>query len=299
MKSINKKFDDIDKLMEKNSKKNKFMLDNAKIEPIHPSYLWSSNGICAYIATMGSGKSYTVMRNILQQEQLGQEPYYELVAYCGTSNGFDQTIEAQKESVKKSKLVFVKDTQLLDWLNKYIKRILKYNAIMTLVDSGLKEWNEEMTRVQGKHGLRNLKKTVEYISRKLENYDWKTHPHRCLLILDDFASHPLVRSKESEMSRLLKKLRHFNITVNIIVQTVASLPKEIRRILSDIVLFRGVNEEDFKNFFKAVPCTYNVKALWEKYKSMKNRRDKMILHLNADKIIIDRYEGKTEIYDDM
>ena len=100
------------------------------------------------------------------------------------------------------------------------------------------------------------------------------------------------------MSRLLKKLRHFNITVNIIVQTTASLSKEIRRILSDVVLFRGVNEDDFKAFFKVVPNTYDVKKLWNLYKSMKNRRDKMILHLSANKIVVDRYQDKIEIYDD-
>lgn len=297
--SLEKKFDEIDKVMEKNSRKNKFMLDNAKIEPIHPKFLWSSNGIIAYVATMGSGKSYSVMKTILQQETLQEEPYYELVAYCSTSNGFDQTVLAQKDSVKKSKLVFIKDSELLDWLNKYIRRVLKYNAIMKRLNSGLKQADEEYERLQTKHRLNKQKKELEYISRKLINYNWKTHPHRCLLILDDFASHPLVRSRESEMSRLLKKLRHFNITVIIIVQTITSLPKEIRRVLSDVVLFKGVNKDDFENFFKVVPNTYDVKRLWELYKTMDNRRDKMTLHLTADKCIIDRYEKQSEIYDEV
>ena len=101
------------------------------------------------------------------------------------------------------------------------------------------------------------------------------------------------------MSRLLKKLRHFNITVIIIVQTITSLPKEIRRVLSDVVLFKGVNKDDFENFFKVVPNTYDVKRLWELYKTMDNRRDKMTLHLTADKCIIDRYEKQSEIYDEV
>ena len=50
---------------------------------------------------------------------------------------------------------------------------------------------------------------MRYIVNKLSKYQWKTYPHRCLLILDDFASHPLLRSKETDLSRLLKKLRHF------------------------------------------------------------------------------------------
>ena len=299
MSDIDKKFKNIDKLMEKNNKINKFNLDNASIEPIHPSFPWSSNGIWAYIAVMGSGKSYSVMKTILQQESLNDEPYYELVVYCSTSNGFDQTVQTHQNSIKKSKLVFVQDTQLLDWINKYLRRILKYNAINTLIFSEFTKFTDEMLRLKDKHRLTNNSKLIKYVSKKLISYGWKTYPHRCLLILDDFASHPLVRSKESEMSRLLKKLRHFNITVNIIVQTTASLSKEIRRILSDVVLFRGVNEDDFKSFFKVVPNTYDVKKLWSLYKSMKNRRDKMILHLSANKIIVDRYQNKIEVFDDL
>lgn len=291
------KFKEIDKLMERNNKANRFQLDNAQIEPIDKNFLWASNGIYADIAVPGSGKSYLKMKMILQQEQLGDEPYFELVVYCSTSNGFDETVLAHKDSIKKSKLVFVKDTELLDWINKYLRRMLKYNSMMKylLYDKS----TEEMERVKEKHRLKNKKRELEYLSKKFIDYNWKTYPHRCLLILDDFASHPLVRTKESEMSRLLKKLRHFNITVNIIVQTAASLPKEIKRMLTDLVLFRGTNEEDFKKLFQTVPSTWNTKRLWELYKTLKHKRDKMILHLTANKIVIDRYERPIEILDDV
>lgn len=298
-KGIDAKFKEIDELMEKNNSYNKFLLNNAQIEPIHEKYLWASNGIYADIAVPGSGKSYLKMRMIMQQEQLGDDPYYELVVYCSTSNGFDETVLAHKDSIKKSKLVFVKDTELLDWLNKYLRRILKYNSMMKYLLSDMKNATEEMERVKDKHRLKSSKRSLEYLSKKFVNYGWKTYPHRCLLILDDFASHPLVRTKESEMSRLLKKLRHFNITVSIIVQTAASLPKEIKRMLTDLVLFRGVNEDDFKRLFQTVPNTWNVKKLWELYKTLRHKRDKMILHLTANKIVIDRYEGDTEILDDV
>lgn len=297
--NLDKKFAEIDELMKKNNAQNRFLLDNAQIEPIHDKYLWSSNGIYADIAVPGSGKSFLKMKMIMQQEQLYDDPYYELVVYCSTSNGFDETVLAHKDSIKKSKLVFVKDSDLLDWLNKYLRRILKYNAIMKLILSEFKEYSDEMIRLKNKRRLTNPKRLCEYVCKKLILYNWKTYPHRCFLILDDFASHPLVRTKESEMSRLLKKLRHFNITVSIIVQTAASLPKEIKRMLTDLVLFRGVNEDDFKNLFKAVPCTFNIKNLWNLYKTLRHRRDKMILHLTASKIIVDRYNDKVEEYDDI
>lgn len=298
-KSIDDKFKEIDRIMEQNSKNAKFVLDNAQIEPIDEHYLWSSNGIYADIAVPGSGKSYLKMKMIMQQEQLGEEPYYELVAYCSTSNGFDETVMAHKDSITKSKLVFIKDSEQLDWLNKYLKRMLKYNSMNKYMLSDFQDVTEEMTRLIEKRRLKRTKDKIKYIAEKLTDYGWRTYPHRCLLILDDFASHPLVRTKESEMSRLLKKLRHFNITVSIIVQTAASLPKEIKRMLTDLVLFRGMNEDDFKNLFRCIPSSWDWKKMWELYRSsITEKRDKMILHLTARKIVVDKYEGETTIIDE-
>ena len=55
MKSIDKRFEDIDKLFDKYAAKNKRELDNALIKPIHDKFLYAQNGICAMIAPMGSG----------------------------------------------------------------------------------------------------------------------------------------------------------------------------------------------------------------------------------------------------
>ena len=99
--------------------------------------------------------------------------------------------------------------------------------------------------------IKNSKeKQIKYISEKLVKYGWETYPHRCLLVLDDFANHPLFRSKETEIYRLLKQLWHFNINVIIYLQTVKSIPKDIKRILSDMILFSGIGEVDSKDIMK-------------------------------------------------
>ena len=107
------------------------------------------------------------------------------------------------------------------------------------------------------------------------------------MILDDFASHPLLRSKETEMSRLLKKLRHFNINVIICVQTVKSIPKDLKRGLSDIILFPGISQEDFIDLMKEVNTNFiDHKQLWEEYRKIQNQHATITLHLNARRIII-------------
>ena len=294
---IEEAFNDIEDSFTRLSKKHREELDAALIKPIHDKYLFAQNGITALIASMGSGKSYNYIKSVCKQEVIFDEPFYELVVICSTSAKFDKTVETYKELIKKSKLVCVKDTELLEWLNKYMRRILKYNAINDHVKSDFKNIPEELDRCFRKHGLAALDeshlnpqkkhKRHKYIADKLSKYQWKNIPHRCLLILDDFASHPLLRSKETEMSRLLKKLRHFNINVIICVQTVKSIPKDIKRTLSDIILFPGIGLEDFKDLMKESPASmFDINTLWKEYNSLQSNHDMFTIHLKAKKIVI-------------
>ena len=292
---IEERFKKIDELFEKIQSKNKVELENAMIKPVHDKYPLAQNGIVGLIAPPGSGKSFTYLKLAAQQEQLFNEPFFELIVICSTSNKFDKTVEAYKDVIKKSKIVALKDSDLLAWLNKYMRRILKYNAIMKYIQSDFKDENEEMTRILNKHRFKqNGKQTekqkyemVKYIANKLSKYGWKTFPHRCLLILDDFASHPLVRSKETEMSRLLKKLRHFNINVMICVQTSKSISKDIKRICTDFILFPGLSETDFIDLMKeSMAGKFDRKELWNQYHALTNQHDSFRIHIYANKVVI-------------
>lgn len=285
---IDKAFDDIEELFKQISDKNKDTLEAALIKPIHERYPFAQNGICAMIASMGSGKSYNYLKFIAKQEILKpDEPFYELVVICSTSSRFDKTVETFKAAIKKSKLVNVKDTELLDWLNKYMRRILKYNAIIEFANTKFKTPNEEIQRLFDKHRLTKDDKKMKYITDKLIKYNWATYPHRCLLVLDDFANHPLLRHKENEMCRLLKKLRHFNINVIICVQTVKSIPKDIKRTLSDIILFSGIGEDDFMDLIKESPASmFDKKMLWNEYSKLTNPQAMFQIYIKARKIVI-------------
>ena len=285
---IDKAFNEIENNFQKISEKNKIELEMALIKPIHEKYPYAQNGICAMIASMGSGKSYNYLKAIAKQEVLyPDQPFYELVVICSTSAKFDKTVETYKPLIKKSKLVCVKDSDLIFWLNKYMRRILKYNAMINYVNSGCKNPNEELQRLFEKRRLAKKDKQIKYISEKLIKYDWATYPHRCLLVLDDFANHPLLRSKETEMCRLLKKLRHFNINVIICVQTVKSIPKDIKRTLSDIILFPGIGFDDFMDLLKESPAAvFDKKRLWEEYRKINDAHAMFAIHIKAMKIII-------------
>ena len=285
---VEEAFNEIEEQFRKISEKNKKELDAALIKPIHEKYPYAQNGICAMIASMGSGKSYNYLKAIAKQEVLNpDQPFYELVVICSTSAKFDKTVETYKPLITKSKLVCVKDSDLIYWLNKYMRRILKYNGLINYVNSNFKTPNEEMERLIDKHRLMKKDKQIKYVTEKLIKYEWSTYPHRCLLVLDDFANHPLLRSKETEMCRLLKKLRHFNINAIICVQTTKSIPKDIKRTLSDIVLFPGIGEEDFMDLMKESPAgMFDRKKLWVEYKKITDPQAMFTIHIKARKIVI-------------
>lgn len=299
--NVDKAFHAIDEFFDKVQHENKEDLENAAIKPIHDKYPLTQNGIVGLIAPPGSGKTFTYLKLAAQQEQLFENPFFELIVICSTSNKFDKTVNAFKECIKKSKVVCVKDSQLLDWLNKYMRRMLKYNSMMKFINNECKDEDEEIERLLKKHrfkinGKQNQKQKldmIKYLAGKFEKYNWKTFPHRCLLILDDFASHPLVRSKETEMSRLLKKLRHFNINVMICVQTAKSLSKDIKRICTDFILFPGISEDDFNELLKeSMGGRFDKKLLWQKYNSLTNFHDSFRIHIYAGKVVIIRADNK-------
>jgi hypothetical protein len=290
--TVDQKFAEIDKQFERTQKKNKY-LKHALLTPIHEKYPYAQNGITAMIASMGSGKTYTYLKLMKQQEVLFDDAFYELIVLCSTSNKFDATVNAFKPLITKSKLVAIKDTDLLEFLNKYMRRILKFNALNKYMKDS-KDVDEELERVAGKHHLKldskkpkDVEKVVKYVLGKLEKYNWRTFPHRMLLVLDDWASHPLLRSKENELSRLLKKLRHFNINVIICVQTTRSIQRDIKRCLSDCIIFPGVSKDDFYDLMKEGPFgNFDCDEVYKTYKSLTNKHDRLVFHIAANRIIM-------------
>ena len=298
MRNVDNAFAEIDKQFEQTQKKNKY-LKHALLTPIHEKYPYAQNGITAMIASMGSGKTYTYLKLMKQQEVLFDDAFYELIVLCSTSNKFDATVNAFKPLITKSKLVAIKDTDLLEFLNKYMRRILKFNALNKYMKDS-KDVDEELERMAEKHHLKlgkdarpkDVEKVVKYVLGKLEKYNWRTFPHRMLLILDDWASHPLLRSKENELSRLMKKLRHFNINVIICVQTTRSIPRDLKRCLSDCIIFPGISKDDFYDLMKEGPFgNFDADEVFKTYKSLTNKHDRLVFHIAANRIVIHKADA--------
>ena len=90
--------------------------------------------------------------------------------------------------------------------------------------------------------------SLKTVADEIEEEDSK---YNNIIIFDD----QTVALKNEETLKLLKKLifnhRHLNLTIYFLVQTYHSVPKEIRRLLSNIFCFR-VSREELETIFSEV-----------------------------------------------
>ena len=273
---------EVDEILEKVRKKNSKELSMALIKPLTKDYPFCSNGIYLFSGSMGAGKSYEIMRHILISERLFDEPYYSLIVFCSTSGGLDKTVQAFLPKVK-TPIAFMPDTSLMPFLKRHIKVKKKYYAIVQFMNSNLKKPSQEMQRIMTKHGLNKKEDILKYIAEKLLKYNTSRYPANLLLILDDFASHPLLQQKESELNRILTKTRHYNITCIIAVQTVKFVIKNLKRMLTDAVVWKGLSRDDWDGFMRELSHSFDSDILWNEYHQLQDSHSRLELHMIANK----------------
>ena len=280
---MSKEENDVNKVINEVINRNKSELNMALIEPISPKWKFSSNGIYLFIGKPGSGKTYYLLKHIMMSEKLFDKPYYNRIIFCSTSAGLDKTVLAFSSKLK-TPISYVNDEELMPFLRKHIKTKKKYYALYRYVMNNFKKPEDEVKRIIEKKGLTTKKKQVEYIAKKFNKYGTTRYPLNCLVVLDDMASHPLLQRKESELSRLMTKCRHYNLTFIIAVQTPKFILKNLKRMCTDVVLYKGCEEEDFKNLMKEVSHPWKINDLWEDYRKLENNHGKMIMNLYADSV---------------
>ena len=278
---MSKEISDVDKEIKKVIKKNKRELDTALIKPIHPEHQFSSNGLYLMIGKPGSGKTYYILKHILLSERLFDKPYYNLIVFCSTSNGLDKTVLAFKEKIK-TPILFLNDSELLPFLEEHVKTKMRYYSMYRFVMNNFKNPDDTMNEIIRANGLNNKQKLVKFIANEFNKYNTNRYPLNCLVVLDDFANNELLTDKKSKLHTYFTKCRHYNLTFVIAVQTVKFVPKNVKRMSTDCVLYGGLSEDDFMGLLKELSHPWNTKTLYDKYKVEGSQSHaKLIMNLSA------------------
>ena len=284
--SDKKLFDEVDDVISKIVKKNSTELNTALIKPLSDEYKFSTNGFYIFCGKMGSGKTLEIIKHILITDRMNNgEGYYNLIVFCSTSGGLDKTVQAFLPKIK-TPIAFVPDSSLLQFLNAHIKLKKKYYSLYKYINSEGKKIDDEFKRLIDKHKLDNDEKKLLYVAQKMMKYNTTKYPLNLLLVLDDFAGHPLINRPDNELCRILTKTRHYNITCILAVQSTKFVIKNLKRICTDLVLWKGVSYDDFYNLQRELPHNFDVKEVWEKYRKLSDPHSKLVMNL---------YSGNYEI----
>jgi hypothetical protein len=271
----------VEKLMKSALLKNKKDIEQALIKPISPQWKFSTNGVYFFVGKMGSGKSWYIWKHIYVTERLFKKPYYQLIVYCSTSGKLDQTSETLKEQVT-TPIKYVKEKHLVEYLNQHLKWKTKYYSICRHVLSRFRKTDEKMEQIIKKHSLEDLRDRMDYISEKLAKYGTSEYPFRTLLVMDDFATSPLLEKVNSPISKFLTKTRHYHLTAIIVAQTWRFIILNLKRLATDIIVYSHFSDEDFEKILQQSPNNCEVDPTVRAYRSLEGDHDHFIMHITAN-----------------
>lgn len=274
-----KLFDEVDDVINKIVKKNSTELNTALIKPLSDEYKFSTNGFYIFCGKMGSGKTLEIIKHILITDRMNNgDGYYNLIVFCSTSGGLDKTVQAFLPKIK-TPIAFVPDSSLLQFLNAHIKMKKKYYSLYKYINSEGKKIDDEFKRLIEKHELDNDEKKLLYVAQKMMKYNTTKYPLNLLLVLDDFAGHPLINKPDNDLCRILTKTRHYNITCILAVQSTKFVIKNLKRICTDLVLWKGASWDDFYNLQRELPHNFDVKRVWEEYRKLNDPHSKLVMNI--------------------
>ena len=272
----------VESLIKTTLKKNEKEIEGSLIKPLSTDYPFSTNGIYFLIGKPNAGKSFWIWRHIMITERLFKHPYYNKIIFCSTSGKADKTSEVLSKNIK-TKINYVSEDELMNYLKKHIKRKTKYYAIVKHVLSKLKETSEEMARLINKHSLFDIEDRIAYISNKLVKYNTTSYPYNTLIILDDCAGSDLLKNGNSEFIRLLTKTRHYNLTCIMAFQTLRFVHLNAKRMATDIICYSGFSKEDFTALLMQTNNNLDVKSTVNEYLQHDDPHDKFIMNITAGK----------------
>jgi hypothetical protein len=130
--------------------------------------------------------------------------------------------------------------------------------------------------------------TINTIYQNLENAS--TEGENSILIMDDIGAN----LKNNEIQKIFRKIvynrRHLKVKVVILVQSFLSLPKEIRKLLNNIFMFKP-SKVEFENLFDELFETNKDLAIDIMNIGYEKPHDYLMLNVDTQKI----YKGFDEI----
>lgn len=283
----------VEAIMTKAEKSGRKYLEAGKIEPISEEWPFNNIGVYLFVGPMQSGKTYMISKHILIADQM---KLYPSAIFVTDTPKTDQTLETFAKKAKNTNIVEIKSDKILEVLDSLLKRKKKYYALYKAFMSELKDIDEEAQRVFKKHKLKtasdvrslnsNVKqklmdKTMVYIAEKCAKYNTGDYPIRTLVVLDDAAGSELLRGRNPKLVQLMKACRHYHFTFIICVQGSIDVTPDIKRIVTDVVLYKRIPQHDIEEISKKISMPIAPDDLIRIHGGLKNTHGYIQININA------------------
>ena len=183
--------------------------------------------------------------------------------FCSTSNGFDKTVLAFKDKIN-TPMLFINDKELKGFIDEHMKEKMRYYSIYKFVMNNFNKHDDHMKSLIIHHRLSTKEKIIKFVTNEFNLYQTNRYPLNCLVVLDDFTNNQLLINHKSPLHTYFTKTRHHNNIIFIItVQIVKFVAKNVKRMLSDVMIYGLLFEEGFIGIMKELPISWNIGKLYQ------------------------------------
>ncbi len=200
---------------------------------------------------------------------------YTFDIYCGKPGSGKTSLMVSFLSGKKDKRIYRK-------VFNHVFLVMPQTSIQSMKKNIFK--NHEPSKMFNELDL----ETINTIYQNLENAS--TEGENSILIMDDIGAN----LKNNEIQKIFRKIvynrRHLKVKVVILVQSFLSLPKEIRKLLNNIFMFKP-SKVEFENLFDELFETNKDLAIDIMNIGYEKPHDYLMLNVDTQKI----YKGFDEI----
>lgn len=234
------------------SNANKKQIEKELIRPIYKGIPIYYNSLNIYCGNQGSGKTYSCCSDI--------------VKICATADDFHMLIYITK-SGKPSDITFESIKPMLTSIGIPIVYCSEEDAVKVV--KNILDQKTLYHQIKDNHFENEIEDDqIEEIKEALKINNLDKESLNTLIMFEDAANSPLLKSPSSYFSNLLTRLRHVRATVFILVQNWKTLNTTIKSQTSSIFIYKGFSRQQLHYILGQLPIGMEFDEIWGAYTSL-------------------------------
>lgn len=264
-------FQEVSNVINKSLKEN--VDENALINEIHPEIDIKLNSVNIIVGKQGSGKTVAALEEIIKMSLLGI--HHLLIYVTKDGNESDKTWLALKHLIKIPYLI-ISENEIEEYIKKLLSAKNLYNVILR------DDLVNKITDEQRDHLLEFL--CID---------DFEKDTLHTLLLFDDISNSILFKESTSYFSQLLRRLRHVNISVFLIVQGWGAIKSHIKNEITTLFIFPSFNNRQIQYIYSQSASNLSNNEFYDMYSYICNIKNKFP---NKHPYIVVQVTGGGETY---